>query len=83
VEHHFLIFDFGNLLRSPHGSVPGFAESVEAGYRSGGGQLPSQWRKMSLLTDLTAWIDFMTRPNPGENLILDAQRVITSTIDNW
>lgn len=76
-------FDFGNLLRAPHGTVPRFEEAVFEGYQSAGGQLPGQWRKMSLLTDLTAWMEFMTRNDPGDNLISDAQRIICETMDGW
>ncbi|MBC8000931.1 MAG: aminoglycoside phosphotransferase family protein [Leptolyngbya sp.] len=76
-------FDFGNLLRAPHGTITGFEEAVARGYQPDGAKLPMEWRKMSLLTDLTAWLDFMTRKDPGANLIADAQRVISQTIDNW
>jgi len=76
-------FDLGNLLRAPHGTVPGFENAVSEGYQSAGGQLPQRWRKMSLLTDLTAWMEFMTRANPGDNLIGDARRIISETIDGW
>lgn len=76
-------FDFGNLLRAPHGTIPGFEEAVARGYQRDGVKLPLEWRKMSLLTDITAWLDFMTRKDPGANLIADAKRVISQTIDNW
>lgn len=76
-------FDFGNLLRAPHGTTAGFEEAVYAGYQLAGGRLPAQWRQMSLLADLTAWMEFMTRSNPGEDLIRDAQRIITQTIEDW
>lgn len=73
-------FDFGNLLRAPIGSSKAFVEGVEYGYKQAGGALPSQWRKMSLLSDLTAWAEFMTRDTVNENLIADAARVIEDTI---
>lgn len=73
-------FDFGNLLRAPLGSNKAFVDGVEYGYKQAGGVLPSQWRKMSLLTDLTAWTEFMTRENVNDNLIADATRVIEQTI---
>jgi|GEM_PF-357552 Predicted aminoglycoside phosphotransferase len=59
-------FDFGNLLRAPIGSSKAFVDGVEYGYKQAGGVLPSEWRKMSLLTDLTAWTEFMTRDNVNE-----------------
>jgi aminoglycoside phosphotransferase (APT) family kinase protein len=76
-------FDFGNLLRDPTGSTAGFETSFEDGYRSAGGKLPQEWRRMSRLADLTAWMEFMTRNDPGDALICDAQRIITHTMDCW
>lgn len=76
-------FDFGNLLRDPTGSTPGFESSFAAGYRSAGGKLSPKWRQMSRLNDLTAWMEFMTRKDPGDALIADAQRIITQTMDTW
>ncbi len=76
-------FDFGNLLREPLGTLNCFPESVESGYRSAGGQLPSKWRKMSLLADLTAWIDFLSDPTIGTEIIADAQSVITAMLAKW
>lgn len=76
-------FDFGNLLRNPIGSIPGFAESVATGYTSAGGILPKQWRKISALADLSAWVEFLTREDPGEAVITDSKKVITATMRNW
>lgn len=76
-------FDFGNLLRKPLGALPGFEESVYAGYTAYGGTLPAQWRRMSLLADLTAWFEFLTRPEAGDRLIQDARSVIQETMSSW
>lgn len=76
-------FDFGNLLRKPLGVLPGFAESVYQGYTGAGGTLPGEWRRMSLLADLTAWFEFLTRPAAGERLIDDAKSMIVETMTNW
>ena len=76
-------FDFGNLLRKPLGAMPGFSDAVVAGYLANGGTLPQQWRKISLLSDLSAWADFLSRINPGEAVIADAKRVIAETMRNW
>ncbi len=76
-------FDFGNLLRRPLGELNGFAEGVATGYCEFGGTLPQQWRKISKLGDLTAWVEFLTRKNPGEALISDAKAVIQRTISEW
>lgn len=76
-------FDFGNLLRKPIGAIDGFEKSVHQGYTAYGGTLPDEWRKMSLITDLTAWLDFLTRPSAGEQLIADARRTIEETMTGW
>ncbi len=73
-------FDFGNLLRAPIGEVLGMERAVEKGYRNAGGNLPQQWRQMSKLTDLTAWLDFLTRESAGPRLISDAKAQIAKTI---
>jgi aminoglycoside phosphotransferase (APT) family kinase protein len=76
-------FDLGNLLRAPFGAIPGMPDAVEHGYRISGGELPQEWKRMSRLTDLTAWLDFLTRENAGPQLISDARMQITQTIAEW
>lgn len=76
-------FDFGNLLRKPLGSISGFERAVYDGYTTNGGTLPDEWRKMSLMTDLTAWLDFLTRPTAGDQLIADARQTIMETMTQW
>lgn len=76
-------FDFGNLLRNPLGAIPGFADSVATGYTESGGTLPKEWRKISALADLSAWVEFLTREDPGEAVITDSKKVITATMQNW
>jgi aminoglycoside phosphotransferase (APT) family kinase protein len=75
--------DFGNLLRDPLGSVDGFERAVQEGYNAAGGMLPADWRKMSKLADLTAWLDFLTRPNANERLVQDAVMMIRKTMTEW
>ncbi|MBY0547804.1 MAG: aminoglycoside phosphotransferase family protein [Candidatus Obscuribacterales bacterium] len=76
-------FDFGNLLRNPLGAIPGFADSVATGYTESGGTLPKEWRKISALADLSAWVEFLTREDPGDAVITDSKKVITATMQNW
>jgi len=75
--------DFGNLLREPLGSVEGFEQAVYEGYTARGGELPAQWRRMSKLADLTAWLDFLSRPSAGDKLISDAISVIRATMREY
>lgn len=73
-------FDFGNLLRKPLGERARFKDGVTSGYLENGGTLPDRWHEMSLLTDLSAWLEFMTRETANEALVRDAKRVITQTM---
>lgn len=73
-------FDLGNLLRPPLGDLPDFADAVERGYRASGGALPPDWRRLSQISDLYSWADFLNRPDASEPLIADARRVIERTI---
>lgn len=72
--------DFGNLLRDPLGSVEGFEQAVYEGYTANGGALPAEWRRMSRLADLTAWLEFLTRPEAGDRLIYDCRSMIEKTM---
>ncbi len=76
-------FDFGNLLRPPVGDLPGFEAAVASGYRAAGGVLPRDWRRRSLLVDLTAWAEFLSRPHVSASLVRDARAVIARTIARW
>ncbi len=76
-------FDFGNLLRKPLGDLEFFPESVQAGYTDAGGSVPTNWRKMSLLADLCAWMDFLSRPDTRPELIADTRSVITDMLARW
>jgi aminoglycoside phosphotransferase (APT) family kinase protein len=74
-------FDFGNLLRPPLGDMPGFERAVYEGYTRAGGRLPDRWREMSRLADLTAWADFLNRPEANEALVRTARAIMTRTIE--
>jgi aminoglycoside phosphotransferase (APT) family kinase protein len=75
--------DFGNLLRRPLGEMSSFVDQFHQAYISSGGVLPESWRKLTALTDLTAWFDFASRPAAGPELMADARSVIMNTIRNW
>ena len=53
--------DFGNLLRPPLGTRPGFADGSARGYRRGGGVLPADWQRIARIADLFAWADLLGR----------------------
>jgi aminoglycoside phosphotransferase (APT) family kinase protein len=76
-------FDFGNLLRPPLGSRPGFADAVAAGDRAAGGDLPAEWRRMAALADLFSWAEFLTRPTVSDAVVATARQRITETMALW
>lgn len=73
-------FDLGNLLRPPLGERPGFADAVASAYRAAGGRLPERWREMAALVDLTAWAEFLTRPDVPAAVIDSARQRVKATI---
>ena len=73
-------FDFGNLLRPPLGDLDGFADAVADGYRRAGAHMPSDWRELARIGDLTAWADFLNRADATPALIADARRMIATTV---
>jgi aminoglycoside phosphotransferase (APT) family kinase protein len=75
--------DLGNLLRKPLGAIPHFPTKVHDSYIACGGNLASEWRRLSLITDLCAWFEFATRTDAGEELVADARAAVSDTIDNW
>jgi len=73
-------FDFAQLLRAPLDSYPQLATSAAQGYRSSGRTLPGDWREISRLVDLFAWVDLASRPGSDAAVIEDARRAIQTTI---
>lgn len=73
-------FDFGNLLRPPLGTRPGFEQAVRDGYVAAGGALPARWRAMSRLADLLSWADLLNRPQINPALLRDAHASMTATM---
>ncbi len=76
-------FDLGNLLRAPLGALPGFADALAAGYRSAGGVLPDNWRKLAAMTDLLAWVESASRPRASAEFLASARQAISDTIAGW
>lgn len=72
--------DFGNLLRPPLGTMRAFVDGVEKGYRNAGGFLPPDWRELTRIADLGAWVEFLTRATVSDQVIDDARRVLSETV---
>jgi len=75
--------DLGHILRPPTGSMPGFPQGLAAGYTGAGGFLPGDWRALSRLLDLTAFAEFLGRPDAGPEVIRTARGAIEDTLATW
>lgn len=74
------LFDFGNLLRPPLGKNEVFSERLVQSYKEAGGQLPADWKRLIRLVDLSAWLDFLSRPNLPDSVAVDAKSAIADTM---
>jgi hypothetical protein len=50
-----------NVMRGDFGGSNGFDAAVVSGLRVAGGSLPDGWRRLALLADLFAWLEFLQR----------------------
>jgi aminoglycoside phosphotransferase (APT) family kinase protein len=73
-------FDFAHLLRAPLDSHPLLAAGAAHAYRQAGLALPTDWREISRLVDLFAWVDLASRPGSDATIIDDAREAIQTTI---
>jgi aminoglycoside phosphotransferase (APT) family kinase protein len=74
--------DIGHILRPPLGSLPGWEESFIQGYVGNGGIIPSEWKRISKLLDLMAWVDFLNR-DVSSTVISSAKQVLINTMNFW
>lgn len=73
-------FDLGNITRPPLGERSGFVAGLESGYRAYDDRLPENWQELARLADLTAWVDFATRPSLSDSVLMDVRAMIDRTI---
>ncbi|WP_405792454.1 phosphotransferase [Streptomyces sp. NBC_01506] len=69
------LFDVGNMLRFAHEYPPTFTTGFVDGFRSGNGQLPADWLRLSRTLDLFALADILTAP-PDPAYFARARRVL-------
>lgn len=72
--------DVGHILRPPLDALPEWEDSLVQGYVNNGGSLPSQWRRVSKLLDLLAWVDFLNR-DVSSTVISSAKQVLINTMN--
>lgn len=75
--------DFGNLLRAPFSAEKGIKEAVARGYLEAGGKLPHDWYAKSLMTDLFAWFEFLSREDVSEEIVESVRIIFSRTITSW
>lgn len=74
--------DIGHILRPHDDSLPKWEDFFIQGYVENGGLLPSQWRRVSRLLDLLAWVDFLNR-DLSSTVISSAKQVLINTMSCW
>ncbi|BAZ17698.1 putative phosphotransferase enzyme family [Calothrix sp. NIES-4071] len=74
--------DIGHILRPPLDALPDWSEYLIQGYMDNGGIIPGQWRRISKLLDLLAWVDFLNR-DVSSTVISSARQVLINTMNCW
>jgi aminoglycoside phosphotransferase (APT) family kinase protein len=74
--------DIGHILRPPLDALSGWENGLIQGYIANGGIVPSQWRRVSKLLDLLAWVDFLNR-DVSSTVISSAKQVLINTMNFW
>jgi hypothetical protein len=75
--------DLGHLLRPPAGALPGFEQGLLDGYTGAGGSLPAAWRPIARLLDLVAFVEFLSRPGAGPEVVRSARGAIQDLVRSW
>jgi Ser/Thr protein kinase RdoA (MazF antagonist) len=74
------IIDVGLFLRAGEALPAGFREAFAAGYRDAGGELPSEWLRLSRLVDLVSQVSFLNDPRDRPRVIAETTAVVEETI---
>jgi hypothetical protein len=77
------LFDLSILLRYADSLSPAFEQGVVASFRSAGGSLPREWKRVIKLLDLLNLCEFLCGQSPRATMIADVTQLIQATIDGW
>ena len=81
------LFDLGNLLRYSDRLAPAFEQGAIAGYTSGGGILPPDWKRVIRLMDLVNLLTFLDTPDDTPDtrdpMIAEVVGLVRATVDHW
>ena len=74
------IIDVGLFLRAGEALPAGFREAFAAGYRDAGGELPSEWLRLSRLVDLVSQVTFLNDPREQPRVFAETADVVEETV---
>jgi aminoglycoside phosphotransferase (APT) family kinase protein len=74
------LFDVGSILRYEDQFAPGLSEGFVAGYASGGGELPPDWRRLSRLFDLINLADLVNREKDAPVMHRKVRELIADSV---
>ncbi|HEY3669227.1 MAG TPA: phosphotransferase, partial [Polyangiaceae bacterium] len=74
------IIDIGLFLRAGAALPSGFQDSFVAGYRDAGGELPSEWLRLSRLVDLISQVTFLNDPRDLPRVFAETRQVVEETV---
>lgn len=74
------LIDIGNFLRFEDEMPPQTKDYLIAGYLSGGGNLPSQWRKISLILDLVVMGEWLAKKADKSESFQTAVKICQKTV---
>jgi aminoglycoside phosphotransferase (APT) family kinase protein len=74
------LIDVGLFLRAGDALPTGFRDAFAAGYRAAGGELPSEWLRLSRLVDLLSQITFLGDPRDRPRVVAETTAVVEETV---
>lgn len=74
------LVDIGLFLRAGEALPAGFRAAFAGAYRDSGGELPSDWLRLSRLVDLISQITFLNEPRDRPRVIAETTNVVVETV---
>ena len=74
------LIDVGLFLRAGAALPTGFRDAFAFGYREAGGELPSEWLRLSRLVDLISQLTFLSDPGEHPRVFAETTAVVKETL---
>ena len=74
------LIDVGLFLRAGEALPVGFRDAFAQGYRDAGGELPSEWLRLSRLVDLISQMTFLSEPRDRPRVLAETINVVAETV---